>query len=390
MARRLPPLCEMVRALIARPSVSCTDPRFDQSNRAVVDLLAEWAEALGFRVAIQPLEHGKANLIASLGPEEGGEGLALSGHTDTVPCDPDRWHSDPFTAIEKEGRIYGLGSADMKSFFALALAAASEIDPTALRRPLLLVATADEESSMAGAKALLPEQLAPARCCVIGEPTGLKPIRMHKGVMMESIRVRGQAGHSSDPSLGANAIEGMHRVISELLAIREELQERYRNPAFAVPVPTLNLGAIHGGDNPNRICGHCELSIDLRPLPGMDIEDLRSLLKRRLGQALLASPRLELSVESLFGGVPAFETRADAGLVRCCEHLSHARAGAVSFGTEAPFLSRLGVETVVLGAGHIEQAHQPDEYLPLEHVEPATAILRGLIERYCIAPVPAP
>ncbi|MDF9392483.1 MULTISPECIES: acetylornithine deacetylase [Methylococcus] len=390
MARHLPPLREMIRALIARPSVSCTDPRFDESNRAVIDLLAEWAEALGFRVAIQPLAHGKANLIASLGPAECGGGLALSGHTDTVPCDPDRWHSDPFMAIEKDGRIYGLGSADMKSFFALALTAASDIDPAALHRPLLLVATADEESSMAGAKALLPVQLAPARRCVIGEPTGLKPIRMHKGVMMESIRVRGQAGHSSDPTLGANAIEGMHRLISELLVIREELQERYRNPAFAVPVPTLNLGAIRGGDNPNRICGQCELSIDLRPLPGMDTEELRNLLKQRLARALPASPRFELSVDSLFDGVPAFETRADAGLVRCCEHLSHARAGAVSFGTEAPFFSRLGMETVVLGAGYIEQAHQPDEYLPLDHIEPATAILRGLIERYCIRPVPAP
>ncbi|QJD29930.1 acetylornithine deacetylase [Methylococcus geothermalis] len=386
MVRRLPTTLEMIRALIARPSVSCTDPRFDQSNRAVIELLAEWAEALGCRVEIQPLDHGKANLIATLGPTGGGDGLALSGHTDTVPCDPDRWHSDPFTAIEKDGRLYGLGSADMKSFFALALTAAGEIDPTALRRPLLLIATADEESSMAGAKALLPEQLAPARCCVIGEPTGLKPVRTHKGVMMESIRIQGQAGHASDPALGANAIEGMHRVISELLTIRDELQERYRNPAFAVPVPTLNLGAIHGGDNPNRICGHCELSIDLRPLPGMDMEELRGLLNRRLGQALATSPGLRLSVESLFGGVPAFETKADAGLVRCCEHLSHATAGAVSFGTEAPFLSRLGVETVILGAGHIEQAHQPDEYLPLDHVEPATRILRGLIERYCIAP----
>lgn len=378
----------MIRALIARPSVSCTDPRLDQSNRAVIELLAEWAAALGFRVEIQPLAQGKANLIASLGPAEGGEGLALSGHTDTVPCDADRWRNDPFTATEKDGRIYGLGSADMKSFFALALSAASAIDPSALQRPLLLIATADEESSMAGAKALLPEQLAPARRCVIGEPTGLKPIRMHKGVMMEAIRVLGQAGHSSDPALGANAIEGMHRVISELLAIREELQARHRNPAFAVPAPTLNLGAIHGGDNPNRICGHCELSIDLRPLPGMDLEELRKLLRRRLGQALSAAPRLELSVESLFGGVPAFETPADAGLVRCCERLSHAEAGAVSFGTEAPFLSRLGVETVILGAGHIEQAHQPDEYLPLAHIEPATAILRGLIERYCIAAEP--
>jgi acetylornithine deacetylase len=388
MARTVPDIREMIRALIARPSVSSLDPHFDQSNRGVIELLADWLDTLGFAIEIQSTDGSKANLVATIGPREKGDGLVFAGHTDTVPCDPDGWHSNPFEAVERDGRIYGLGSADMKSFFALVLAAVHCYAPRSFRQPLLIVATADEESSMAGAKSFLPQDLRPARRCVIGEPTGLRPVRAHKGVMMERIRVRGRSGHASDPSLGANAIEAMHAILSELLRLRNELREQYRNPAFAVPFPTLNFGAIHGGDNPNRICGQCELSIDIRLLPGMQINDLRELLRTRLGPVLRPSAGFVLAIESLFDGVPAFATAADAELVRYCELLTDSKAGAVSFGTEAPFFSRLGLETVILGAGHIEQAHQPDEFLPVAHIEPATRILSGLIERYCITPHP--
>lgn len=389
MARTAPDFREMIRALIARPSVSSLDPRFDQSNRGVIELLADWLDTLGFGVEIRSTDGDKANLVAAIGPREKGNGLVFAGHTDTVPCDPDGWHSNPFEAVERDGRIYGLGSADMKSFFALALTAARSYDPNSFRQPLLIVATADEESSMGGAKSLLPEDLHPARRCVIGEPTGLRPVHAHKGVMMERIRVCGRSGHASDPSLGANAIEAMHALLSELLRLRDELQEKYRNPAFTVPFPTLNFGAIHGGDNPNRICGQCDLSIDIRLLPGMQIDDLRELLRTRLGPVLQLCGGFALAIESLFDGVPAFATAVDAELVRCCEHLTGSKAGSVSFGTEAPFFSRLGLETVILGAGHIEQAHQPDEFLPVAHIEPATRILRRLIERYCLTPHPA-
>lgn len=376
----------MIGALIERPSISCTDPRHDQSNLPVIHLLAEWLGGLGFAVDIRAVGDGKANLIATLGSREDPTGLVLSGHTDTVPCDPESWSSDPFKAVEKDGRIYGLGSADMKSFFALALEAANRFEAKDLRHPLVILATADEESSMSGAKSLVADKSKLGRYAVIGEPTGLKPIRMHKGVMLESIVVRGKAGHSSDPSLGASAIEGMHAVLSELLAFRDELRARYRNPAFKVDYPTLNLGSIHGGDNPNRICAHCETQIDIRPLPGMELEDLHDKLVRRLEPVLAEASGLSLEIRRMFEGLPPFESEAGAEIVRCCEELSGCGSGAVAFGTEAPFLKRLGLQTVVMGPGHIEQAHQPDEFLPLEHIRSGTEILARLIERFCIRP----
>lgn len=386
MRRSIPKTIEMIGALIQSPSISCTDPRYDQSNLPVIGLLAEWLDALGFAVEIRRVGDRKANLIATLGSREDNAGLVLSGHSDTVPCDPDLWSSDPFKSVEKDGRIYGLGSADMKSFFALALEAASRFRPQAFRHPLVILATADEESSMSGVKALVADQVKLGRYAVIGEPTGLKPIRMHKGVMLQSIVVKGKAGHSSDPSLGANAIEGMHAVLSEVLAFRDELKTRHRNPAFKVDYPTLNLGSIHGGDNPNRICGHCETQIDIRPLPGMDLEDLHDKLVKRLEPVLGEAGGLCLEVRPMFEGLPPFESDPDGEVVRCCEELTGYNSGAVAFGTEAPFLTKLGLQTVVMGPGHIEQAHQPDEYLPLEHIRSGTEILSRLIERFCIQP----
>lgn len=386
MNRAIPETLEMIEALIERPSVSCTDPHYDQSNLAVIHLLAEWLDGLGFSVEIRAIGDRKANLIATLGSREDPTGLVLSGHTDTVPCDPELWSSDPFKAVEKDGRIYGLGSADMKSFFALALEAANRFEAKDFRHPLVILATADEESSMSGVKSLVADNVKLGRYAVIGEPTGLKPIRMHKGVMLESIVVRGKAGHSSDPSLGANAIEGMHAVLSELLAFRAELRARHRNPAFKVDYPTLNLGSIHGGDNPNRICAHCETQIDIRPLPGMELEDLHEKLVKRLEPVLAQANGLSLEIRRMFEGLPPFESDANGEIVRCCEELSGYDSGAVAFGTEAPFLKRLGLQTVVMGPGHIEQAHQPDEYLPMTHIRAGTDILSRLIERFCIRP----
>ena len=385
MTCKLPEISKLIHELIAQPSISSSDPTIDRSNLGVIHLLAEWLENLGFSITVHEVAAGKANLLARLGGEGYvKEGLVLSGHTDTVPFDEGQWSFDPFGGIERDGRLYGLGSCDMKAFFALAIEAARSFDAKSLRRPLTLLATADEESTMAGAKYLLAHGLKPGRYAIIGEPTGLKPIRMHKGVMMESIRVIGHAGHASDPSLGANAIEGMHRVLGELLAWRNELQAKHRNPLFKVDVPTLNFGAIHGGDNPNRICGHCEMLIDIRPLPGMDIQELRQTMEERLAAALAGYPKLRLETHSLHDGVSAFESPADSDIVRACETLSGLEAGAVAFGTEAPFFSNLGVETVVLGAGNINQAHQPDEYLPLEHITPMVNILKGLIGRFCV------
>jgi len=378
-------LLDRIRQLIATPSVSSVSPQFDQSNRAVIDLLAEWLEASGFAVRIEPLpgRSDKANLIATLG--EGPGGLVLAGHTDTVPFDAGRWRYDPFGGTVADERIYGLGSADMKSFLALAIEAAREFSARDLRQPLVILATADEESSMGGARALAAAGQPLGRHAVIGEPTGLRPVRMHKGILMEAIRLEGRSGHSSNPALGASALEGMHQVIGELLRWRTELQARYRNPLFEVDVPTLNLGRIHGGDNPNRICADCELHIDIRPLPGMALAELRDVLHQRLGH-LLSDGELKLSFEPLFPGIEALETPAAAAIVQAAEDLTGAPAGVVGFGTEGPYFNALGMETVILGPGSVDCAHQPDEFLPLATLQPTLDLLRGLIGQFCVEP----
>ena len=366
--RNTPRLLDMIAALIAAPSISSVNPDFDQGNRGVVELLAGWLSA---------------NLIATLGAGPGG--LVLAGHTDTVPFDQGRWKHDPFRLTCADGRMYGLGTSDMKAFLALAVEAASGFTASQLKQPLIIVATADEESSMSGAKALVDARRPQARYAVIGEPTGMRPVRMHKGILMEAIHLRGRSGHSSDPALGNSALEGMHRVLGELLRWRAELQAQNLNPLFAVPYPTLNLGHIHGGDNPNRICADCELHIDLRPTPGMDLQALRATMEARL-QAVIRDSGLELSCRPLFEGTPAMETPADSEIVRATETLTGHQAGAVAFGTEGPYFTRMGISTVVLGPGDIDQAHQPDEYLAEARIPPMLELLRNLIQRFCVTP----
>jgi acetylornithine deacetylase len=377
-----PDLLGMIAALIGTPSVSSVTPDHDQGNRAVIDLLAGWLDDAGFEVEIMPLagEPARANLVATLGRGPGG--LVLAGHTDTVPWDEGGWQHDPFSLSEANGRLYGLGTADMKSFLALAIESLRGINPRDLQEPVMILATADEETSMAGARALVERDALHARHALIGEPTGMRPVRMHKGMMMEAIRLHGHAGHSSDPALGNSALEAMHRVITALLAWRQELQDSWRDPLFTVPAPTLNLGHIHGGDNPNRICAECELHIDLRPLPGMDIDELRSMIHRKVNEALRGSG-IRAGFESLFEGVPAMATDSDTPIVRIAEQLTGHAAEAVAFGTEAPYLQQLGIQPVVLGPGDIAQAHQPDEYLALERLQPTIDLLQRLVKSVC-------
>lgn len=376
-----PGLINMMQQLIATPSVSCVTADLDQSNQPVIDLLANWLNGLNFKVEILPVAAGKSNLIATLGKGDGG--LVLAGHTDTVPYDEHRWNHNPFKLTESDNRFYGLGTSDMKCFFALAIEASLAFKTEDYKQPLIILATCDEETTMDGAKALVKASKPKARHAIIGEPTGMKPIRMHKGILMEAIRITGLAGHSSDPSLGHNALEAMYKIIAELLTWREQLQQQYTNALFAVPVPTINLGHIHGGDNPNRICGACELHIDIRPLPGMNLNDLRHELNQRL-QNVLPQTGFKLETFPLFSGIPAVETSADCELIKTAEKLTGHTAGSVAFGTEAPYLNQLGMDTLVLGPGNIDQAHQPDEYLEMSTIQPTVELLRKFIQRFCI------
>ena len=373
--------------LVAQRSVSCALPQWDTSNKAVIEQLAEDFTELGFQIEIIPVpEHpGKYNLLATLGRGEGG--LVFAGHSDTVPYDAQHWSSDPFTLTEREGKLYGLGATDMKGFFPAVMEAVRDIDAAKLQAPIIVLATADEESSMSGARALLDTGVAPGRYAVVGEPTGMRPINMHKGILMESIRVLGKSGHSSNPALGNSALEAMHEVTTELIRYRQELQSRFHNPGFAVAVPTLNLGCIHGGDGANRICGQCELHFDLRSVPGMHNDELRADINRRL--APIAERReIDIVFSTLFEGVDPLLQPRDSDLIRACEALTGASAEAVGFATEAPFYRQLDMQAVVMGPGSIDQAHQPDEFIAIEQLPPAIDVLRSLIHHFCLGSAP--
>jgi acetylornithine deacetylase len=376
-------IIQQLRQLVATPSVSSTDPDWDQGNRAVIDLLASWLADLGFRTEIQPVsaDGSKANLIATLGSGPGG--LVLAGHTDTVPFDEGRWQSDPLGLSERDQRLYGLGSTDMKGFFPLAIAAASAFRDTPLKHPLIVLATADEESSMNGARALVEAGRPKARAAIIGEPTSLVPVRMHKGIMMEAVQITGRAGHSSNPALGNSALEGMHTVMGDLMTYREGLRERYSNDFFDVAWPTLNLGCIHGGDSPNRICGQAELHFDLRMTPAGDNDAVREEIAQRLSR-IARERSLDITMRSLVNDISPFEQAADSELVHLAERLTGHRAEAAAFATEAPFLQALGMETIVMGPGSIDRAHQPDEYLELDQIQPCIALLQQCIRHYCL------
>lgn len=369
--------------LIETPSVSSIDPAHDQSNRRVIDLLGEWFDDFGFAVELMPVsrEPDKFNLIARCGEGEGG--LVLSGHSDTVPYNESAWQQDPFKLTERDNRLYGLGTSDMKCFFPMIIEALHQVETTAFRQPLYILATADEESNMTGAQALVDSGKTLGQYALIGEPTGLKPVYQHKGIMMESIKLIGRSGHSSDPSLGISALEGMHAVMTRLMDWRRVLQQNNHDESFRIPEPTLNFGSIRGGDNPNRICAECVLTLDLRLMPGMHLDAVREQLYEQVSDAV-RDTGLDLECRSLFSGVPALDTKTGSEIVRVAEKLSGHAAGSVAFGTEGPYLNAMNMSTVILGPGDIDQAHQANEFLAIDRIAPMLTILTGMIRYFCI------
>jgi acetylornithine deacetylase len=377
---------DLFNHLLSEHSVSSTNPDIDQSNLGVINLLAETFEGLGFTCELVPVdgvgqgEHEKTNLIATLGSGPGG--LVLSGHTDTVPFNESLWDTNPLAMTEKDNKLFGLGATDMKGFFAVVHEAIQGIQDADLKQPLIILATADEESSMAGARTLANLGKPKARAAVIGEPTSLRPIHMHKGIMMESIHVQGQSGHSSNPALGRNALEAMHEVIGALIKFRLQLQSKYNNPHFDIDVPTINLGVIHGGDNPNRICGHCDLEFDVRLLPGMEGDAIRESIEA-IVSPIAISHNVDIKLTRLIPGVDPFDN-TDSELSKKIEVLTGHTPESVAFGTEGPFLQQLGMDTIIMGPGSIDQAHQPNEYMSLDQVKPCIDILQKLIKDYCL------
>ncbi|QIM63271.1 acetylornithine deacetylase [Pasteurellaceae bacterium Orientalotternb1] len=375
------PFLQRYQQVIEIPTISSLEPQFDLTNRPLVELLASWLADFGFKTEIIKVEGSreKYNLLATYGEGEGG--LLLAGHTDTVPFDEGRWQFDPFKLTEKDGKFYGLGSADMKGFFAFVVDAISQIDLSKLTKPLRILATADEETTMLGARTFAQHAHIRPDCAIIGEPTSLKPIRAHKGHLAEAVKIIGKSGHSSDPANGVNAIEIMHQATCNLLALKHRLQQDFRNDLFKVPYPTMNFGNIHGGDALNRICACCELQLEIRPLPQLAVQDLQDLLQQSLAP-LIAEYGDRIEIRHLHGGIPGYECEHSAQIVQVVEKLLGEKCEAVNYCTEAPFINQL-CPTLVLGPGSIEQAHQPDEFLDHRFIRPTQALLTKLIHHFC-------
>jgi acetylornithine deacetylase len=377
-----PPFQEIFGRLVGFDTVSRL------SNLAAVDYLANILEDNGLRVERDVSANGeKANLLARLGPDQGGDsgaGLTLSGHLDVVPAEEADWSSDPFTLTDRGERWVARGSADMKGFLALATELVSSTDPARLSAPLALLFTYDEEVGSRGAEHYVAhrDDFPPLpRPVVIGEPTRLRAIRLHKGHARMRITITGQAAHSGHPQEGRSAIEPAAPILVALTELRREL-ERER-PAYAehfpeVPYVALNIARIRGGDAINVVPDRCVIDVGVRPLPGMNVPTLVTRVRDTVRKAAAEAP---ITFETLHES-PAMLLDEDVPLYRfLCTLTGQSETVSASFSSDAGFLARAGHDCVLFGPGDIQVAHRANEFLPKDDIARARDVLRGLIAR---------
>ena len=357
-----------------------------RSNAEMTEYLTNRCEALGLQVKHFPYtdENGieKINLIAVAGTEfSGGTNveLALVGHTDTVPYDPE-W-KQALNLTEDEGKLYGRGACDTKAFIAAALTAVENLDQKNLRRPIALIFTADEEVGLMGAKKLADLSPLRAHYSIVGEPTSLRPIRAGKGYCLAEILVRGREGHSAYPAFGASAILRAGRLLSQIEKIGLELRAD-QHEAFDPAFTTLNIGLIHGGTAKNIIAGQCHFTLEWRPVPNQKPTRVLELLDRAIAEEIKADPDFECKVD-LVRSDGGFETSVDSRLVTLMEEISGRSAATVSFGTEAPQMIRLGAESVVFGPGDIRVAHRTGEFVPISELNACVEMLSKAVKNLC-------
>lgn len=304
---------------------------------------------------------------------------------DVVPAEEPGWRSDPFTMADGGDRYAGRGTADMKGFLALAVNRLATLDPTTLRRPLVLLFTYDEEVGTLGARRFTESFGDAARLprhVVIGEPTELRVVRAHKGMIRLRLAFAGQAAHSGYPHLGRSAIEPAARAITALAELRR-VMETERPPgadAFPeVPFAALNVGMVAGGSAANVIPGHCELILGIRLLPGMAVAAMTERVREAVERAVNEPFTLDCLGES-----PAMLLDAGAPIHRAlCEATGQHDVHSVMFATDAGWLQRGGFECVLYGPGSIEVAHRPNEFLPVAEFRRAGEVLDGLIRQSC-------
>jgi acetylornithine deacetylase len=373
---------ETLAEVVAIDSVS------SRSNSEIADYLAQRCEAMGLRVNRLPYNDDKGvektNLIALAGVEFSEKPpaveLALIGHTDTVPYDPN-W-TEALELIEREGKLYGRGACDTKAFIAAALTAIETVDLNKLARPLALIFTADEEVGLIGAKRLAEARNIQSRYAIVGEPTSLRPMRAGKGYCLAEITIMGREGHSAYPALGSSAVFGAARLITALERIGVQLESE-QHDAFDPPFTTLNVGLVHGGTAKNVIAGECRFTLEWRPIPGQDPKRLLDLLFAAIEVEKGRDSNFRCEVDAARAD-EGFETAADSTLVALLEEISGNEAGTVAFGTEAAQMAELGAEAVVLGPGDIRAAHRTGEFVPIDELKTCVSILERAIRQLCV------
>lgn len=377
---------EMIRTLVGFPTVS------RDSNLDLIYFARDHLQSLGADVRLTLDDAGrKANLFATLGPQDRA-GIVLSGHTDVVPVEGQAWDSDPFELVEQDGRLYGRGAADMKSFIAVALALAPEFAERGLETPLHFALSYDEEVGCLGVGRLIAD-LAHAgirpRSCIVGEPTMMKPVIAHKGKHSYRCTVHGLSCHSAYAPQGVNAVEAA----AEAVAYLKRMARRHRDTGpfdrnFDIAHTTVHTGVMRGGSALNIVPHECVFDFEFRHLPGDEPEALlrefRQYVETSIEPEMRAvHPPAGFDIEFL-SEIPALDTGMETEIVALAQELSgHAGIGKVSFGSEASQFQRAAIPTVVCGPGSIAQAHKPNEYVTVDQVMQCEAFMRRLMGRIC-------
>ena len=373
-----------VRELIARLVAFDTVSR--HSNLALIDFIRDYLDSFGIRSSLIPNETGdKANLYATIGPAVAG-GVVLSGHTDVVPVDGQPWSSEPFTVVERDGRLYGRGTCDMKSFCAIVLALVPAMK--SLQKPIHLAFSYDEEIGCQGAPSLiraLLENVPRPAAVIVGEPTSMRLVTAHKGITTLRTRVIGHEAHSSQPHRGVSAV----MISARLITFLEELSRRWqkirpRDSDFDPAFTTVHVGVIRGGTAVNIISRHCEFIWDIRNLPSDDPQDLlaqfQSFCRQKVEPGMHAiAPETGIRTE-VFISTPALRHEPESTAAQLVKTLLDDEATyKAPFAAEAGQFQEAGLPAIICGPGSIDQAHQPDEFITLQQVEAGMQFMHRLI-----------
>lgn len=375
---------ELIEKLVSFNTIS------QHSNLALITYVQDYLQQHGVESQlIYNEQQNKANLLACIGPEVAG-GVVLSGHTDVVPVKGQDWESDPFVLTERAGRLYGRGTADMKSFLALALAAVPALVQAPLEHPVLLAFSYDEEIGCLGAPALIEtlKKLYPQpRAVIIGEPTSMEPVVAHKSITTLRTTIRGHEAHSSQVQRGVSAVTLAARLIGFIdEMMRENQQQAQTDSPFEPPYTTLHTGMIKGGTATNIIAGNCTFHWDIRCLPGDSaepyLERLNTYAEQLLAPLRTIAPQISVQTE-ITAQVPAFDNPQGQAYELLAHLIPGFKPQVVPFVTEAGQFQTAGFDAIVCGPGVIDQAHQPNEYISIEQVQAAEIFFDRLLQFLC-------